>query len=520
MQESRLHGSCEWVLEKKEFKGWFNLNDRNSQVLWVYGILGCGKTFIFVKLLKNLRSNAIPAIFFLCVNGNDRRNSAASIVCSWTFQLLKRFPDAITIAGPFRNGNRKRSATQQEAMELLLGLLDSLPPCYLAIDGLDECDNKNDFVRFIQRIPLKHKILVVSREQSDIKGLLSASSTRMSRIKVDPQDMNDDINSYISERLAVDLYLQDENLNIIIRKWLLDCRGMFLWVRLMFDHLLVQTTIEELTDALDQLPSGLDETYDYVLKKINGLPDSQRTLANKVLMWVVTVHRPLTVAELRTALAIRPGDENLDQRRLIINPQSTILTLCEPLVKLVEPANVINTIHFTVNQYLLRYLEENRILPEITVHYAAHDFNPAHSLVAAICVTYLAFSAIGKIKPPSDCNDAVALSANQSPLMSLLSYASLHWFQQVRQTSYTDNSLCQLVESFLDPRKRNLGIWWHTYWFSGVDSLESRICPSQFPPMHVAAYLGLEKVVKSFGYAQGLNEHASHGRTPLWWQFP
>ena len=39
------------------------------------------------------------------------------------------------------------------------------------------------------------------------------------------------------------------------------CSGMFLWVRLVVHDLLSQTTAQELEDALEKLPEGLDQAY-------------------------------------------------------------------------------------------------------------------------------------------------------------------------------------------------------------------------------------------------------------------
>ena len=37
--------------------------------------------------------------------------------------------------------------------------------------------------------------------------------------------------------------------------------GMFLWVRLVVHDLLSQTTTQQLEDALEKLPDGLDQAY-------------------------------------------------------------------------------------------------------------------------------------------------------------------------------------------------------------------------------------------------------------------
>jgi len=144
-----------------------------------------------------------------------------------------------------RNGNTEPAAMSKEVADLLMAMLSDphAPSYYLAVDAFGESVNKPEFLRFLHKIPPRHKILMVSREDTGIRCSLSQLSPRLAKIDVSVQNTKDDIEAYIFKRLAADLGSLDAELEGHIQERLMDCDGMFLWVRLMIDHLLVQTTV-------------------------------------------------------------------------------------------------------------------------------------------------------------------------------------------------------------------------------------------------------------------------------------
>jgi hypothetical protein len=336
VQDTRLPGSCIWILQQEQLVRW--QQDPRLRILWVHGILGCGKSFIFEKVLEHLDDQGVPTAFFVCSNSDDERNTAHAVFRSWIFQILQLFPENLALLSRFRSGNEHRSATLREVVGILLALLEKVKPVFLCIDGLDEVSDRGDLLRLVRRMPRKHKIFIASRDQNDIRNLVFESTISTAEIKIEPDCIKPDIESYVDERLSTDFADFDDHLKGQIKERLThSCGSMFLWVRLMFESLLLQGTVEKLLESLDQLPDGLDDTYNRVVEGINRLPLPRRLLANKMLLWIVTVRRPLSVAELRTALAIQPGDETFQENRLVLNASATILNLCGPLVEVRQP---------------------------------------------------------------------------------------------------------------------------------------------------------------------------------------
>ncbi|PGH23481.1 hypothetical protein AJ80_02435 [Polytolypa hystricis UAMH7299] len=367
LKENHLPGTCEWILGRDEVSEW--LQQDQMRTLWVIGIPGCGKSVAFSRLLTHLDEQAVDNFYFMFRASDQERNTTSSVVRSWLIQILEKLPDNAPTFNRFMQGNEYRSGTMNEVTYLFLQLLDTIHPCTFAIDALDECADRAQFLRLLPNIIRRHKLV--------------------QRMPMKPADIATDINLYISHRLAAEFGTLSDDLKSRIRERLADCQGMFLCVKLMLDHLHSQTTVEELLDALNQLPIGLDATYDSILKAINALPKPRRLLAHKILLWVTIARRPLSVAEIRTMLAIRPGNRFLDENKLVINTEATIPAVCMPLLE--TRSGRISTVHFTVHQYLERYLEENRILHEVTADYGVKAFQSGHQLAAAFNRPSIAF---------------------------------------------------------------------------------------------------------------------------------
>ena len=78
----------------------------------------------------------------------------------------------------------------------------------------------------------------------------------------------------------------------------------------------------------------IDETYTEAIERINTQFGEDRELAVKILMWITTAFRPLTLLELQHALAVQPGDTNFDEDG--ITDEATLLIVCGGLVTLDE----------------------------------------------------------------------------------------------------------------------------------------------------------------------------------------
>jgi hypothetical protein len=75
------------------------------------------------------------------------------------------------------------------------------------------------------------------------------------------------------------------------------------------DELSQKKTVRKIRDALDKLPTELDDTYDHTIQRIERQCSEDCELGFRILMWVCTSYRPLVFLELQQALAVHTGDK-------------------------------------------------------------------------------------------------------------------------------------------------------------------------------------------------------------------
>ena len=97
--------------------------------------------------------------------------------------------------------------------------------------------------------------------------------------------------------------------------------------KLHMDSLATKSRRNAILKALDELPHGLNDTYDQAMEHIK---DEYRELAYKVFSWISHAFEPLTLADLQYALAVREGMTSLDSDDL--DDELFITSICAGLV--------------------------------------------------------------------------------------------------------------------------------------------------------------------------------------------
>jgi len=91
----------------------------------------------------------------------------------------------------------------------------------------------------------------------------------------------------------------------------------FLLARLHMDSLLGKLNTQEVRKALQELPKGVDDTYEEAMARIERQDKPRAQLAEQVLSWITYAFRPLSVGELQHALAIKLEMTSLDPESII-----------------------------------------------------------------------------------------------------------------------------------------------------------------------------------------------------------
>lgn len=119
-------------------------------------------------------------------------------------------------------------------------------------------------------------------------------------------------------------------------------------------------------------------TYDDAMHRIMSQDDERESIAFKTLAWVNHAFRSLSLKELQHALAIEPGDIELDEE--IMLDGWSITALCAGLITIDSTTDAVNFVHYTTYDYF----EDRR-----RIH-----FPNFHGSITMSCATYLTMPAL------------------------------------------------------------------------------------------------------------------------------
>ena len=144
------------------------------------------------------------------------------------------------------------------------------------------------------------------------------------------------------------------------------------------DALCSKMTIRDLRKALKTLPIGLDESYSHAMDRIDSQDQDARQLAYRILYWVSYTFRPLTVDELRHALAVEPEESEFDPENLA--EEGDLIAVCAGLVTMEPESRIVRIVHYTAQDYFEK-IKDSR-WPE------------ARRTIAATCLAYISYKNI------------------------------------------------------------------------------------------------------------------------------
>ncbi|KAL8792043.1 MAG: hypothetical protein Q9195_005384 [Heterodermia aff. obscurata] len=359
-QETRLErlaercqpGSCNWILHNAVISSWLH-EGLSKSIVWVKGHPGSGKSVACSQVVDHLQKlSNIQSAFYFCSYSNQTTDICINIMRNIAAQLLQSKSYLVTYV--YRTYVESVWNPSIKRMKnLIREILSGLGACRIVLDGIDECSIEQQkeiistFLSFQDGASDSCKILFSCRnDESHIKRLLSGKAIIHLRGQTD-----DAIALYVDHKVDELSHsfegLEKALLDKIKERVRSEAKGMFLWVRLVFNELENQTTAQELAETLERLPSGLEEAYDRILDRIRtGLSTSERRQALEILNWVCCAMRPLRVREIEDGIAFqhdcaKPSMEN----RICRN----IFDLCGPLIEEL-PDGSVDTVHFSAKE--------------------------------------------------------------------------------------------------------------------------------------------------------------------------
>jgi hypothetical protein len=109
--------------------------------------------------------------------------------------------------------------------------------------------------------------------------------------------------------------------------------------KLHIDSLVSQRSALDVQNALKNLPTEVNATYDEAMKRIQRQSAADRKLAERVLSWIAYSRRPLSYQELRHALAVTPQMTDMITEALVDN--FFLIDICAGLVVMDDQSHII-----------------------------------------------------------------------------------------------------------------------------------------------------------------------------------
>jgi hypothetical protein len=268
--------------------------------------------------------------------------------------------------------------------------------------------------------------------------------------------------------------------------------------------------MKDIRHALNNLPEGLQETYENILEKVTpGCID----IVRQTLQWLVCDVTNLTLAELHECLAIEQDIDHIDEEAQLSSPMD-IYDLCGSLITVTADGGVILA-HLSVKDYLLSdAIKHGKAsafalsLPEVN---AENAFK---------CLTYLSFAEFRT--GPSRTQDEFGDRLLAHPF---LCHASKWWATYARNADSSSEELKNRVLEFFMPSCRPQFMSWLQVNCSEVvlkrqdlkrTGIEKRkrgfsYYPRRATSLYYAASSGIEHVVRAL-LEQGAEVDAPGGR--------
>jgi ankyrin repeat protein len=285
-----------------------------------------------------------------------------------------------------------------------------------------------------------------------------------------------------------------------------DRRVRFLLAHMHFESLLRLGlgTKAKVVFALENLSKGsgaLEAAYSEAILRIDGQPQGNRILAKNALSWISYAQRPLTTGELCHALAVQPGDTQLDPDN--IPDIDDIISVCAGLVTIDKEGQIVRLVHYTTQQYLVSIREKWH-----------HD---AQYHIASTCLSYLCFDAFASGSCTSDVEFERRLQQHE-----FLYYSTRYWEQHVAAVQNKISSLAMVLL-----HNSNL-IACATQTRSTASKKHewvrmSQVFPKRVTGLHLTVSFGLLHLSEQLLFsAQGekltlAEARDSYGQTPLMW---
>lgn len=476
---ARLDPTCSWIDTHPVYRAWsLERTEKASKILWINGPPGFGKSVLCAYIITSLLSrNNYPVYYFFCSGDSESQRNPISILRAWIHQAMHQDEAILDIVLQYLSSCRNTKATLSDLWQLLKKLMSHSPNAVFAVDGLDECPrstnrvdlhrSREDILNELLKVSAKAevRVLVVSRNEGDIRSQLSPHGPQASGIKIYELPITRDLVSSDVTRFATHIVnyklpTKPSQFNQTLAARMAERGdGMFLFIRLQSQNLRPRKGNSQLERAVDEMPTELPQIYRRNWSNIQNYSESDKQLAEAILRWVTFAQRPLTIAELAEIAAVLGSDDNnRPQFDDLPDPfdrdyvDSEILGLCGSFLELRASGTdtkwetqTVHLIHYSAEEFLVGNSDDAPFMDRPLQHYN----------LLKCCLTYLNDEATWQYNPCEDRNPIYR--------RPFLEYAVFKWYSHLRPSEEHPAKLNLQLQLFFGLYNSNWENWRRLY---------------------------------------------------------
>lgn len=392
--QEHLPGTGSWLLQSDSYLAW--KTSGVSNLLWIKGKPGCGKSVLAAFVIHHLRLEAdsgSACAYAFCRRDNESLQNPLDILCALTKQISEQTTDLDpALKSAFNAAQRSSRPGLSTIYSILKAAISHFSRAYLVIDALDECNDNHvlagEILRLVrERTDCEVKVVILSRPDYGLEQVLS-SYRLLKLVQPDTGNNSQDLELFIQTCFT------DASQATTSRKIIQECiskaDGMFLWVKLLKDDFrTTPMTLRQQLESVQETPAGLQEIYERMIDNVRNQRKAARLTASHVLMLVTHTYRPLSEYEMLNAVANYEGvttiEDAADSRH--VNAEHLII-ICKHLVS-IDRDRCFRLCHESAREVVLDYLRE--LGHEDHQTYTGSDVTSTHvnSYIAETCLTYL-----------------------------------------------------------------------------------------------------------------------------------
>ena len=320
-------------------------------MLWLHALPASGKSILSSFIINHLLEESFCVYYFFRF-GDQSKRSLSTCLRTIAFQIAEQLPQFRRALLDIRVSAKTLEKTDAKTIweKVFIGILFKLRLTmlmYWVIDALDESDHPQLLVELMQSIPNSSapiKVLLVSRQTPELISTFDRLSVVVPVGYLPLADTKNDIRIFVEKEIQY-MHAPSDFKSQIVERLVAGAVGNFLWASLALVDVMKCHTQEDLDKTLEGIPSGMEQLYQRMERKIieNTRPQDQK-LGQLILTWAACSRRPLVLKEL--AQALQP------EFSVMLDLTFTISRVCGQFV-VVDSTDQLVMVHQTARDHII-----------------------------------------------------------------------------------------------------------------------------------------------------------------------